>query len=60
MLTSLYFLGKKENGARRKDVLFGIMDDTTDVVAAIEEFTNINKHNAESALEDFVYEESSY
>ena len=36
------------------------MDDSTDVVVAIEEFTNINKDNAVSALDDFVDEENEY
>ena len=33
------------------------MDYFTDVVAAIEEFTNINSDNTESALDNFVDEE---
>ena len=33
------------------------MDDLTDVVAVIEEFTNINKVDAVSALDGFVDEE---
>ena len=32
-----------------EQMLFDPMDDPTDVVAAIEEFTNINKDNAVSA-----------
>ena len=34
------------------------MDDRTDVVAAIEEFANINKDDAVSALEGFVNEKN--
>ena len=34
------------------------MDDFTDVVVAIEEFTNINKDNAVSASDGFVDKES--
>ena len=45
MLTSLYFFDKKEDGTWVKDVLFDIIDDPTDVVAAIEEFAFIIKDN---------------
>ena len=58
ILTSLYFFGKKENGTWINNILFDTMDDPTDVVAAIEEFTNINKYNAVSALDDFVNKEN--
>ena len=34
------------------------MDDSTDVVVAIDEFTNINKDNAVSALDGFVDKEN--
>ena len=54
MLTSLYFFSKKENGIWEKDVLFDTKDDPTDVVAAIEEFSNINKDHSVSALNDLV------
>ena len=54
MLTSWYFFGKKENGTWGKDVPFNTMDDPTDVVPAINEFTNINKDNTISALDGFV------
>ena len=60
MLTSLYFFGRKENETWEKEVLINSMDDSTDVVVAIEEFTNINKDNAVSALDDFVDEENEY
>ena len=58
MLTSLYFLAKKENRTWQKDVLFNIMDDPTDVVAAIEEYINASKDNAVSALYGFVDEKN--
>ena len=51
MLTFLYFFGKKENGTWGKDVLF-------DVVAAIEEFANVNKNDAVPAIDGFVDEEN--
>ena len=34
------------------------MDDVTDVVAAIEGFANVNKEDAESAIDGFVDEEN--
>ena len=58
MLTFLYFFGKKESRTCGKDVLFDSMDDPTDVIVAIEEFTNIHKDNAVSALDGFVDEEN--
>ena len=58
MLTSLYFFGKKENGNSRKDVLFNIMDDPTDLETAIEEFANIDKEDAQSAIDGFVGEKN--
>ena len=54
MLTSLYFFGKKENGTWGKDVLLDSINDPTDIVVAIEEFANINKDDAVSALDGFV------
>ena len=53
-MTSLYFFGKKENVNREKDVIFDNMDDPTYIVVAIEEFANINKDHAVSALDGFV------
>ena len=59
MLTSLYFVGKKENATWGNDVLlYDTMDNPTDVVAAIEEFANINKDDAVSAWDGFVIEEN--
>ena len=43
---------------RGKDALFDTMDDPTDVIAAIEEFNNISKDDAVSALDGFVDEEN--
>ena len=48
----------KENGTKRQDTLLNIMDDPTNVVAATEEFTNINNDDAVSALDGFVNEDS--
>ena len=58
MLTPLHFFRKKENRIWGKDALLNIMGDSTDVVMAVEEFNNINKDNAVSALDGFVYEEN--
>ena len=41
----------------RKNVLFDIMDNPTDIVAAIAECANINKDDAVSALDGFVDQE---
>ena len=58
MLISLHFFGMKENGTCEKEVLFNIMDNSNDVVAAIDEFTYIKKDDAVSALDDFFNEEN--
>ena len=41
-----------------KDVIFDSMDDSTDVVVAVEEFANTNKDDAASALGGFVDKEN--
>ena len=58
MLTSLYFFGKKEIRTWGKDVLFDSLHDPTDIVVAIEDFSNINKDNAVTAYDGFVDEEN--
>ena len=55
---SLYFFSKKENGTWGSDVQFDAMDDSTDVIVAIEEFTNIYKDNAVLVLDAFVDKEN--
>ena len=58
MLTSLYLFGKKENGTWGKDVLSNIIDDPTDLIAAIEEFTSNKKEDTKSAIVGFVDKEN--
>ena len=58
MLTSLYLFDKKDYGCQGKDALFDTMDVPSNIVAAIEEFANLNKDDAVSALHGFVDEEN--